>query len=301
MVISLQVLYLRQSSKCRAAGSNDFGKKKLSKYAENMMNTKRKKSSKTNKFEIKESATQYYTDKFNSFESFLDNVTHGDNLSTLKLIPDNTINLIITSPPYFKQRNYGSGIGNEKSVGEYIDSLLAVFSECVRILRNDGSIVFNLGDKYLEGGLQLIPYKFAVEALQNFPVKLINNTTWVKLNPTPRQYQKRLVSSTEPFFHFVKSNDYYYNFHDYRNNNGVKNKRSNGNNIGKKYFELIESSNLTVEQKKMALWELQNVILEVKTGKIESFRMKIKGIHSEPFGGQDGGRKYQLMKKGFTI
>src|SRR3990167_5737913 len=138
MVISLQVLYLRQSSKCRAAGSNDFGKNKLSKYAENMMNTKRKKSSKTNKFEIKESATQYYTDKFNSFESFLDNVTHGDNLSTLKLIPDNKINLIITSPPYFKQRDYGSGIGNEKSVEEYIENLKKVFAECVRILKDDG-------------------------------------------------------------------------------------------------------------------------------------------------------------------
>src|SRR3990172_2895686 len=165
MVISLQVLYLRQSPKCRAEGSNDFGKNKLSKYAENMMNTKRKKSSKTNKntnkFEIKESATQYYTDKFNSFESFLDNVTHGDNLSTLKLIPDNKINLIIPSPPYFKQRDYGSGIGNEKSVEEYIENLKKVFAECVRILKDDGSVVFNLGDKYLESNLQLIPYRFA--------------------------------------------------------------------------------------------------------------------------------------------
>jgi len=300
MVISLQVLYLRQSPKCRAEGSNDFGKNKLSKYAENMMNTKRKKSSKTNKFEIKESATQYYTDKFNSFESFLDNVTHGDNLSTLKLIPDNKINLIITSPPYFKQRDYGSGIGNEKSVEEYIENLKKVFAECVRILKDDGSVVFNLGDKYLESNLQLIPYRFALEAIKAFPVKLVNNITWVKLNPTPRQYQKRLVSSTEPFFHFVKNDNYYYSLVNYLNN-GTKNKKHNGNNIGKKYFELIENSKLTLEQKKLALCELQDVIQEVKVGKLESFRMKIKGIHSEPFGGQDGGRKYQLLKKGFTI
>ena len=268
------------------------------------MNTKRKKSSKTNKntnkFEIKESATQYYTDKFNSFESFLDNVTHGDNLSTLKLIPDNKINLIITSPPYFKQRDYGSGIGNEKSVEEYIENLKKVFAECVRILKDDGSVVFNLGDKYLESNLQLIPYRFALEAIKAFPVKLVNNITWVKLNPTPRQYQKRLVSSTEPFFHFVKNDNYYYSLVNYLNN-GTKNKKHNGNNIGKKYFELIENSKLTLEQKKLALCELQDVIQEVKVGKLESFRMKIKGIHSEPFGGQDGGRKYQLLKKGFTI
>jgi site-specific DNA-methyltransferase (adenine-specific) len=251
---------------------------------------------------IAEATVQYSTPSIPSFNDFLDNIIQGDNLTILKLIPDNKINLIITSPPYFKQRNYGGGIGNEKTIEEYIDNLLAVFSECVRILRNDGSIVFNLGDKYLESSLQLIPYKFAIEVLKTFPVKLINNIMWVKLNPTPRQYQKRLVSSTEPFFHFVKSDDYYYNFISYmNNNNGAKNKRTNGNNIGKKYFELIKNSNLTLEQKKMAICELQEVIEEVKTGKIESFRMKIKGIHSEPFGGQDGGRKYQLMKKGFTI
>jgi len=98
----------------------------------------------------------------------------------------------------------------------------------------------------------------------------------------------------------VKNDNYYYSLVNYLNN-GTKNKKHNGNNIGKKYFELIENSKLTLEQKKLALCELQDVIQEVKVGKLESFRMKIKGIHSEPFGGQDGGRKYQLLKKGFTI
>lgn len=256
---------------------------------------------KSNNAVIAEATVQYSATVIPLFKDFLDNIIQGDNIAILRLIPDDKVNLIITSPPYFKQRDYGGGIGNEKTIKEYIDNLLGVFLECVRILKDDGSIVFNLGDKYLEGNLQLIPYRFATEALRTFPVKLVNNITWVKLNPTPRQYQKRLVSSTEPFFHFVKNDNYYYNFSDYMNNNGLKNKRTNGNKIGGKYFELIGHSNLTSEQKKMALCELQEVIEEVKTGKIESFRMKIKGIHSEPFGGQDGGRKYQLMKKGFTI
>lgn len=250
---------------------------------------------------IAESTVRYGTIAIPPLQDLLDNIVHGDNLTILKLIPDNKINLIITSPPYFKQRDYGGGIGNEKTVEEYIDNLLKVFSECIRILKENGSIVFNIGDKYLEGSLQLIPYRFATEALRIFPVKLVNSITWVKPNPTPRQYQKRLVSSAEPFFHFVKGDDYCYNFSNYMSNNGIKSKRTNGNNVGKKYFELIETSNLTLEQKKLALCELQEVIEEVKLGKIESFRMKIKGIHSEPFGGQDGGRKYQLMRKGFTI
>ncbi|MBI3398300.1 MAG: site-specific DNA-methyltransferase [Deltaproteobacteria bacterium] len=250
---------------------------------------------------IAESTVRYEAIAIPPLQDLLDNIVHGDNLAILKLIPDNKINLIITSPPYFKQRDYGGGIGNEKTVEEYIDNLLKVFSECVRILKDNGSIVFNLGDKYLEGNLQLIPYRFAVEALKSFPIKLVNSITWVKSNPTPRQYQRRLVSSAEPFFHFVKNDNYCYNFSEYMSANGGKSKRGNGNNIGKKYFELIETSNLTLEQKKLALCELQEVIEEVKSGKIESFRMKIKGIHSEPFGGQDGGRKYQLMRKGFTI
>lgn len=261
---------------------------------------KKEKITKHKKFLMAETIAPYTANTL-SFKDMIDNIVQGDNLAILKLIPDNSINLIITSPPYFKQRDYGSGIGNEKTVEQYIENLIFVFSECVRILRKDGSIVFNLGDKYLEGSLQLIPHRFAIEALKIFPVKLVNNITWVKLNPTPRQYQKRLVSSTEPFFHFVKSDEYYYNLDGYMSNNESKGKRTNGNNIGKKYFELIENSSLTLEQKKKAFCELQEVIEEVKSGRIESFRMKIKGIHSEPFGGQDGGRKYQLMKKGFTI
>lgn len=262
--------------------------------------SKKKKAKNLKKFLIAETITPYLSIN-RSFENLIDKIIHGDNLTILNSIPKNTINLIITSPPYFKQRDYGTGIGNEKTTEEYVENLLNVFSECERVLTNDGSIVFNLGDKYLESSLQLIPFRFAIEALKRFPVKLVNNITWVKLNPTPRQYQKRLVSSTEPFFHFVKSDDYYYNLAAYISNNGTKTKRTNGNNIGKRYFDLIESSNLTLEQKKLALRELQEVIEEVRTGKIESFRMKIKGIHSEPFGGQDGGRKYQLMRKGFTI
>lgn len=261
---------------------------------------KKEKVTRRKNFLIAE-AVAPYTFASSTLVDFLDNVLLGDNLTLLGSIPANRINLIITSPPYFKQRDYGGGIGNEKTINEYIENLLLVFSECVRILKDDGSIVFNLGDKYLESNLQLIPYRFAISVLEKFPVKLINNVTWVKLNPTPRQYQRRLVSSTEPFFHFVKNDDYCYNFNAYLSNNGTKNKRTNGNNIGKKYFELIEGSNLTLEQKKRALCELQEVIEEVRDRKIESFRMKIKGIHSEPFGGQDGGRKYQLMKKGFTI
>jgi site-specific DNA-methyltransferase (adenine-specific) len=148
----------------------------------------------------------------------------------------------------------------------------------------------------------MVPYRFAIEALKASSIKLVNTITWVKLNPTPRQFQRRLVSSTEPFFHFVKTDQYYYNLDAFLNHIGLFRNRSNGGaKVGQGYFDLINKSSLPEQEKQLARKELLEVIQEVKEKKIESFRMKIRGIHSPPFGGQEGGRKIQLEKKGFTI
>lgn len=237
---------------------------------------------------------------------YINKILCGDNLDLIKTIPSNCINLVITSPPYFKQREYGKGMGNELSFEEYLRNLRSLFHECVRVLKDDGSIVFNIGDKYEDGNLLLLPYRFAIEIIDNEDVKLVNDITWIKLNPTPRQFKRRLVSSTEPFFHFVKTNDYFYNMSAFKNHlDRIKKKinvgKHSSNNIGKKYFQLIENSDLTEIQKEVANEELLAVIEEVNARKIESFRMKIRGIHSPAFGGQEGGRKTQIENKGFTI
>ena len=238
-------------------------------------------------------------------DEYIDKVICGDAVKVLKQIPSDSIDLVITSPPYYNQRDYGGiGIGNEKTVDEYIDKLIAIFEECVRVVKNTGSIVFNIGDKYENGSLLLIPYRFAIEAIKRTKVKLINEVTWVKLNPVPRQDKKKLVPSTEPFFIFVKSDEYYFNKDAFLNHIDFlkkSKKKKNGNSIGRKYFELIEQSDLSEEQKKLAKTELEKVIQEVKEGKIEGFRMKIKGIHAMPYGGQDGGRKIHIERDGFTI
>ncbi len=261
----------------------------------------KKRQKKRDSERFRQSLPMYQSYEANTFSDLVDNVVTGDCLDVMNLIPNNKVNLIITSPPYFQQRDYGGGIGNEKTIDLYLENLLAVFDQCNRVLTEDGSVVFNLGDKYLNSSLQLIPYRFALRVLETFQVKLVNDITWIKLNPTPRQYQKRLVNSTEPFFHFVKSDKYYYQLNEFKKNDSLKNKKNDGSNIGKKYYELIRTSSLTSEQKRAAIQELTDTIREVKEGKIESLRMKIQGIHSEPFGGQNGGRMYHLMRKGFTI
>ena len=230
----------------------------------------------------------------------------GDCCAALREIPANSIDLVLTSPPYFQQREYagGDGIGNEKTLETYIDNIISVFQECVRVIKPTGTLVFNVGDKYVNGNLLLVPYRFAIEVQKLRSVKLINELTWVKINPAPKQDPRELIPSTEPFFIFAKSNDYYFNreaFLEYRDKYCNGGHRNSGNDIGKKYYELIDNSELSAEQKKLAATELGGVIADVKMGKLESFRMKIKGIHALPYDGLTGGRLTQLETKGFTI
>ncbi len=232
----------------------------------------------------------------------LDQIICGDCFDLIRVLPDQSVHLIVTSPPYFQQRDYGAGMGGEKDIAEYIENLLRLFQECLRVTASDGNIVFNLGDKYLESSLMLVPYRFAIAATEKFPVKLVNAITWVKRNPTPRQFQRRLVSSAEPFFHFVKSNDYFYNINAFQQADAddLTANRPTAK-LGQRYYELISQSEMTDAQKQMARSALAQVVREVQCGEIAGFRMKIRGIHSEPFGGQEGGRKIQLDKNGFTV
>jgi site-specific DNA-methyltransferase (adenine-specific) len=233
----------------------------------------------------------------------VDSILCGDCYPILQGFPSESVNLVITSPPYFQQRDYGGGLGNETHLQDYLENLLLILGECLRIIKPDGSIVFNLGDKYQESSLLLVPYRFAIQATERLPLKLVNAITWVKMNPTPRQFRRRLVSSTEPFFHFVKSENYFYNLDAFLAEERESKKPKNGasDQLGKSYFDLIAKSELFPEQKQQARDALYEVIQEVKSGKIEGFRMKIRGIHAEPFGGQAGGRQIQLEKNGFTI
>jgi hypothetical protein len=68
-------------------------------------------------------------------------------------IADHTVDLIISSPPYFGLRSYAAGgIGEEPTPGEYVDALIAATREMVRVLKPSGSIFVNLGDKYAGSG-----------------------------------------------------------------------------------------------------------------------------------------------------
>ena len=149
-----------------------------------------------------------------------------------------------------------------------------------------------------------MPYKFAIRAVEEGKVFLTNQITWSKLNPTPRQDKRKLIQATEPFFIFTKSKNYHFDLENYLkhlddlNKNG---KSKPSDKLGKQYFDLIETADLTNEQKQKAKNALNEAILAVHKGEIDSFRMKIKGIHKEAYGGMDGGRNNQIRNNGFTI
>ncbi len=78
----------------------------------------------------------------------------GDCRDVLKTLPDASVHCIVTSPPYFRQRDYGvdGQIGREETPGDLAEALCEVASELRRVLRSDGSFWLNIGDTYAAGG-----------------------------------------------------------------------------------------------------------------------------------------------------
>jgi DNA modification methylase len=81
---------------------------------------------------------------------FVNKIICGDWIRVLKGLPSNTFHCCITSPPYWGQRNYGvdGQLGLEKTPEEHIEKLVEGFSEVCRVLRPDGVLWLNYGDKY---------------------------------------------------------------------------------------------------------------------------------------------------------
>ena len=249
---------------------------------------------------------------FNMVDSYTHRVSHrnsdltykvvcNDNFDVIPSMADKSVDLVVTSPPYFQQRTYTSlGLGNEDTVDEYLNNIMKTLTEIIRVMKPTGNIVYNMGDKINAGGLQLVPYRFAIKAIDELGLRLVNDITWVKRNPTPHQFSRRLVNSTEPFFHFALGGKYYYDRPSFQPSNKARRSKPT-NRLGSGYRKIIETSGLTQEERSAAHDALDEVIEEVRKGSIHSFRMKIRGVHAPAYGGQDGGRKMHIERDGFTI
>jgi DNA modification methylase len=136
----------------------------------------------------------------------------GDAFEVLKKIPDESIDCIITSPPYWNLRDYKveGQIGLEPTLEEYLDKLLKIFAECKRVLKKTGIFFLNWGDCYENKCLTLQNFRGILKMIDEQGWILRNTICWYKSNHLPSSVKDRFTNAYEPIFMLVKSKKYYF-------------------------------------------------------------------------------------------
>lgn len=248
-----------------------------------------------------------FTDYLNSDERaplFLS----GDCLAILRVIPTDSIDFSMTSPPYWGQRAYSSGgIGLEKTYQEYVRNLLAITAEVKRVLKPMGSFWLNIGDAYDKKCQLGLPWRVALAMTDEQGWILRNDIVWNKVKGGMDNARDKFRNVHEPLFHFVKSGKYFYDDDAIRKPPGqsrvVAGAVVSATGVsGIRYRRQIELSTvLTEAEKRSALDALERILDEVREGKLADFRMIIRGqqraTHSDS--SQVSGRARELSEKGF--
>lgn len=179
----------------------------------------------------------------------MDTIVCSDALTYLATLPDQSVNCVVTSPPYFNLRDYGiSGqLGSEGTMHDYICNLVAIFREIKRVLRDDGTVWVNLGDsrstkqgrtsqvnyrsstisvtagmwaaheararkqsnEVPQKSLMMVPARFAIAMVDDGWI-LRDEIVWSKPNPMPESVQDRTTRAHEMLYMFSKSGRYWY-------------------------------------------------------------------------------------------
>lgn len=233
----------------------------------------------------------------------------GDCFNSLALIPDNSVDCIITSPPYWGHRQYsGGGIGLEKTYIEYINNISDITSELYRVLKPSGSFWLNIGDTYRNKKLIGVPWRVAIKMMDDQKWVLRNSVIWNKHKGGLDSSKDKLRNIHENIFHFVKDEKKY--FYDTTNirSNARKSIVKNGSVIsatgvsGVRYKRQIElSTALTDDEKRNAFEALNTVFERIKNNEIADFRMIIRGQQRTTHSNSEkvSGRAKELAKKGF--
>ena len=174
---------------------------------------------------------------------FVNKILNGDTMEIIKKFPGESIDCVITSPPYWALRDYGiyEQLGIESTFQEYLDKLINIFSEIKRILKADGTLWINLGDVYngnkkgktdkkvsnylkthsnhinkkKNPNLELkslcqIPSRFSIRMTDQLGFILRNEIIWHKPNAMPSSATDRFTVDFEKIFFFTKNKKYYF-------------------------------------------------------------------------------------------
>lgn len=234
----------------------------------------------------------------------------GDALGCLRSLPPGSVDLVITSPPYWRQRRYAdpTALGGEATVQDYVAALLPIGAEVRRVLKPTGSFWLNLGDTYERKGLCGIPWRVAI-ALQDAGWLLRNEVIWHKLKGGPDNARDKLRNVHEHIFHFVRSPRPYYDVDAVRNTprpttNGADGVVTATGVSGVRYRRQIQRSTaLTPVERAAALAALDATLAQVAAGELFDFRMVIRGqqrvTHSDATA--VSGRAVELARDGYYI
>lgn len=219
-----------------------------------------------------------------------------------------TVDMCITSPPYWGHREYDThGIGQEATYEQYIANLRVILNQVRRVLKPGGSLWLNLGDTYRDKSLIGIPWRVALKLVDEDGWLLRNDVVWNKVKGAPDQSKDKLRNIHEYVFHFVKQRSYYYDADAIRSKPRASSV-VNGSVVsatgvtGIRYKRQIElSTALTPAEKVAALRALDSILEDVREQRISDFRMVIRGqqraTHSDSV--KVSGRAKELQTKGF--
>jgi site-specific DNA-methyltransferase (adenine-specific) len=140
-----------------------------------------------------------------SFKTELGSLVVGDCLSALRNMPSNTVDLVITSPPYDGQQKYGNGEKYERDW--YKGFFLDVTAEIYRILKPSGSFVLNYRSKRQGSERGTLQYEI-VFWLREQGFLFCEDFIWGKPSPPPGRFNKFLKDAVEYCFQFSKTQDW---------------------------------------------------------------------------------------------
>ncbi len=142
----------------------------------------------------------------------INKIHQGDSLELLKLLPDNSVDLVITSPPYADLKTYVDFKGI--LANDYVDWFIPYCKEIERVIKPTGSFILNINDK-VEGGFRH-PYVFDLISRlhKESGLKLFERLFWNKMKGLPNR--SRFGDRVEYVFWFAKEKGFYFDIDSMR-------------------------------------------------------------------------------------
>ncbi len=148
---------------------------------------------------------------FRMGRSVMPHIEQGDAAIVMNHIENESIDCIVTTPPYWRRRTQGTESITATTADEFINQLLQTMSQAWRVLKPQGSLWLNMGDDTTDGFVQGIPWRIVLAMMDRQGWQLVNEVVWNKTTTSPQGSQDHLRKVHEFMFHLVKNDDFYYN------------------------------------------------------------------------------------------